>query len=498
MNKRRHNYNYIFLYSSFFIILFSINTSSFAQDSILNHNVSFEINNTTIPAALKQIEKKINYYFTYDNKIINKEKIVNLSVKNKPLIKCLEILLNDNELQYQIIDNHIIITKNKIPQKLEIAAIILDKNTHKPLQFANVSLKNYNLGTITNDKGEFVLKIPRKFINNQLCISYIGYKNNYIDIKDIGSKHIIYLEEKIISLQEIIIRRNNPLSIIKTAIKKIENNYFTQPIYLISFYREYVKKRKDYMFFLESILKVYKPSYLSESTGQIKVLKARKMQNISKLDTVSLKLKSGLQSSLYLDIVKTKIDFIDEKYFEFYNYKMLDIVSFNNKMVYEIGFSPKKDFDNVIYSGVLYVSINDLVIIGADFKISNNKLKKATNRFIVKKDRKYKLKITDASYRLSYKHSNNKYFINHALATLEMKVKKRRKLFSINFETSFEMAVINIDTVSVKKFNRKEKSKLNTVFLDDFTEYDKSFWENYNYIKPNEHWREAIKKFKNN
>jgi len=496
MNKKRSHHKYIFFYTSFFIMLIFTNISTFAQDSILNYPISIELNNTTIPNALKHIEKKIDYYFTYDNKIINKEKKIDLSIKNKSLKECLYILLNNHDLKYQIIDNHIIITINKKEEKIEITSIVLDKNTGKPLQFANVSLKKYNLGTITNDKGEFILKIPKKLINDELCVSYIGYKNFCANIEHLDSKKIIYLEENIISLQEIIIKRNNPLQIIKTAINKIKYNYFIQPIYLKSFYREYVKKRKDYMFFLESVLQVYKPSYLSESTGQIKVLKTRKMQNISKLDTISLKLKSGLQSSLHLDIVKNKIDFIDNDYLKFYNYKIIDIVSYNDEIVYAIEFTPKNINSVVIYSGILYISVDDLVIIGANFKVNTKNLQKVKNRFIVKKNRKLKLKIIDANYIVSYNHSNNKYYINHILASLKLKVKKKKKIFYTNFETSFEMAIINIDTNSVKKFKRKEKTKLNTVFLDDFTEYDETFWGNYNYIKPNETWQDAIKKLK--
>jgi len=496
MYKRRSKQKYLNFISSFFIIIFFTQTSTFAQDSILNHSISLEIKTTTISKALKQLEKKINYYFTYDNKIIDKEKEIELSLKNKSLKDCLNLILKDKNLSYQVIENNIVITKTNNSSNIEISSFVLDKNTKQPLQFANISLKNINLGTITNDKGEFILKIPKKFINDKICISYIGYKNICIDIENAANKNIIYLEEKIISLQEILITRSDPVTIIKSAIQKIETNYFTKPISYSSFYRESVKKRKKFMSFSEAVLKVYKPALSSYKTGQIKVLKARKMQNISKIDTVSLKLKSGLKSSLDLDIIKNRIDFINEKYLKFYDYKMLDIVSFDDKTVYEIEFTPKENANGAIYKGSLYISVDDLAIVGALFSVSKKKIKKANVNFIVKKDRKLIIKIIDTKYRVSYKFSNNKYYINHILASLKMKVKKRKKIFSIIFETSFEMAVIKIDTVSVQKIKRKEISKLNTVFIDDFTKYDYSFWENYNYLKPNEPWQEAIKKFK--
>ena len=494
MNKIENKLKFINFIVPLIITLLFTKTSVFAQDSILKYSISLEITKTTIPKALKQIEKQINYYFTYDNKIINKEREVELSVINTPLKKCLNLLLKDKNLTYKVIDNHIVIIKNNNQKYLEVHAIVLDKDTKRPLQFANVSLNKNNIGTITNDEGEFILKIPNRFINEKICVSFIGYKNNCINIKEVLNNTGIFLEKKIISLQEIIIRREDPIKLIKSALIKIETNYVTKPVYFTTFYRESVKKRNDFMFFSEAVLKIYKTPVLTYRTDQIKVLKARKMQNISKLDTFSLELKSGLASSLYLDIVKNKIDFINEDFFEYYDYKLFDIVSFDNNTAYEIEFSPKKSSKRVIYEGNLYISVNDLAIVGAIFKVNDKRISTTNDRFIIKKDRKLKIKVLGAKYRISYKQSDDKYHLNHVLASLKMKIKKKKKIFSINFETSFEMAVMDIDTIYVKRFKRKEISKINTVFIDDFNSYDKSFWEDYNFIKPNEPWQEAIKK----
>ncbi len=58
------------------------------------------------------------------------------------------------------------------------------------------------------------------------------------------------------------------------------------------------------------------------------------------------------------------------------------------------------------------------------------------------------------------------------------------------------MAVCSIDTINVQKPKRKETDKLNTIFVNDVREYDNTFWEDYNFIKPDDNWQEAINKLK--
>ncbi|MBN1251228.1 MAG: carboxypeptidase-like regulatory domain-containing protein [Bacteroidales bacterium] len=508
MYKTKNKLKYINFTYLLFVLFFSANNLQ-AQDSILNQNFSFDIKKTTISNALKEIGNKINYYFAYDSKIINQDKETSLTVKNKSLKSCLNLLLNDSNLQYKVIDNHIIISKkinyiknsetekDSVSNTIYISAKVLDKNTNEPLQYASVSLQGYSIGTITNEQGEFILKIDKQLINNNICVSFLGYNNTCKKINEISNiNSTIYLEENYISIQEIIIRHTEPKMLIKSAVDNIAKNYCTKPVYYTSFYREFVKRKNDFMFLSEAVFKVYKTSYTNSQSDQIKLLKSRKLNNISNLDTISLKLKSGLKSSLLLDIVKNKMEFIDEQYFNFYNYRMQDIVTFDDKTAYEIEFKAKEKLNQSLYNGNLYISVKDLAIIGAVFSISPKMLKETNSRFIVKKDKGLKTKILNAKYRVTYKKFDNKYYLNHVLANLKIKVKKRNSLFSINFETSFEMATMNFDTISVVKFKRNEISKLNTVFIDDITSYDKNFWENYNYIKPDEPLQEAIEKIK--
>ena len=58
----------------------------------------------------------------------------------------------------------------------EYTGEVLDSNSKKALVFATLTVDNTNVTTITNSEGQFSLKVPTEYINNNLTISFLGYK----------------------------------------------------------------------------------------------------------------------------------------------------------------------------------------------------------------------------------------------------------------------------------------------------------------------------------
>jgi hypothetical protein len=305
---------------------------------------------------------------------------------------------------------------------------------------------------------------------------------------------VIKLERSYITIQEVIIRKTDPKSLIRSAMSRIDKNYCAKPAYLTSFYRESVKKGSRYMFFSEAVLKLYKPSYSKiYNEDLLKVLKSRKMKDITQEDSVIIKLKSGLNTCTELDIVKNKIEFLDENNFEYYDYIMSDIVTYNDRNAYLIEFTQKKSVPEPLFQGKIYIDVEKLAVIGAEFSINPQKVGNAQNNFIVKKNRNVRIKFTNIDYLVNYRLVNNKYYLSYVKAALKIKVRKAGKIFPSDFETSMEMAVNDIDTTNVERFKRNETDNPYSIFSDDVHEYDESFWENYNFIKPEDPLQESIR-----
>lgn len=488
-----------------FVLLQSLNNQ--AQSDILQKKVTADFQNIRLNDAFRLIEKQLTIYFTFDGSLINTNRIVKESFKAVPLKTCLDKLLNDSALTYKVIENHVIIRhrdyyvppdtlEKEKPKFLIIRGQIIDRINREPLPYATISVTGTGYGVVSNTGGEFILKIPETLENTGICISHLGYSNIYAAVNQIiDTNSIFMMERNYISIQEVIIRKTDAKNLLRNALKRIKNNYPTDPVYLTAFYRESVNKGKEFMFYSEAIMQVYKASYTSIiDDDMIKVLKSRKMQDISMEDTVIVKLKSGLQASLGLDIVRNPIEFLDEENFQDYIYSMTDIVSMNNRDAYLIEFEPKEYAEDAIFEGKIYIDIQDLAIVSCEFKIKSDRLSQNEEQFIAKKNKGIKIKLSNIDYRVDYRCIGDKFYLNHAKGEINMKVKKQGKLFSFNFDISFELSVNEVDTLNVERFKRKETARLQTIFFDEIYEYDEKFWENYNYIKPDKSLHETLKR----
>jgi hypothetical protein len=226
----------------------------------------------------------------------------------------------------------------------------------------------------------------------------------------------------------------------------------------------------------------------------IKVLKTRKMQDLSMEDTVIVKLKSGLQASLSLDLVKNPIDFLQEENFSDYKYVMSDIISIDDRSAYLIDFEPQEYARDAFYQGKIYIDIHDLAIVGCEFEVNKKRISKNQCLFIAKKKKDLNLKISNVNYAVSYRKIGNIYFLNYVSGDINMKVRKKGRLFYFDFDISFEMAMHEIETKNVERFKRKDIARLHTIFYDEVYDYDEAFWENYNFIKPDRPLQEILKK----
>jgi hypothetical protein len=84
---------------------------------------------------------------------------------------------------------------------------IVKSEANIPLQYVNIGIKNKNIGTISDEKGNFSITIDNTRINELLTFSYLGFEEKTVRIEDIiklKSQEII-LKEKIIQIEEVLI-----------------------------------------------------------------------------------------------------------------------------------------------------------------------------------------------------------------------------------------------------------------------------------------------------
>ncbi len=374
---------------------------------------------------------------------------------------------------------------------------VLDKNTMKPLVFADVQLSESNIGVVTNSDGDFIIKVPEKMLNRKLTINHLGYRNTEVDLSQLNKNmNIIYLEAMTFPIEEVKVRKTDPEDLLRAAIKNKSVNYSSDPVMMTSFYRETIKQNKNYVAVAEAVIDIYKAPYFKTTEGdRSKIFKGRKSQDVKKMDTVIVKMQGGPYTSLLLDVVKNPGDILSEDLFELYDYKLEGINYINDREAYVISFRQKESINEPLYEGKIYLDYDNLAVTGLDFHLNTKNIEKATNLLVRKKPATMKIDVLGANYLTRYRELNGIWYLSFVRSELLLKCKWEKQLFSSNFTLMSEMAVTDMDQENVDKMKFREQSKYSDILAEQVSQFeDPDYWGDYNIIKPDVSIEEAIGK----
>ncbi len=90
----------------------------------------------------------------------------------------------------------------------EIFGLVLDNSTHKPIDYVNIGIVGKNLGTVSDNEGNYKLFIDNDFSGDSILYSRIGYLPCYIKVDELRNDENknIFLEAADYSLDEIVIK----------------------------------------------------------------------------------------------------------------------------------------------------------------------------------------------------------------------------------------------------------------------------------------------------
>ena len=480
-----------------------------SQENPLEKKLTIASNRVTIYEALNLISDRIGYNFVYDSKDLESDRKVKVEAKDEPVGSVLSQLLANSNLKVRVLDKYILLYKDEAVrsgavaeakvdsiQPCAIKGRIFDKDTKMPIPFATVGVAQLGIGTVSNMDGYFHLKIPATQLVSSIAVAHLGYKSQSLPVELLSGQQVdIYLESYSISIQEVIIRNIDPVALIQRTMAQRGHVFGDSPVYLTTFYREGIEKSKDIVNYSEAVFKVYKSPYTrSPEMDQVKLLKSRKVKNEDQRDTLWVKMKAGINASLDLDIVKSVPDFLDREFMSNYHYLKTDIVTLDSLKAYAISFEQRSDIAEPLFKGIIYITMDSLAVLGADFEINPEHVADFGSRLVVRKSRGVKVVPTKVAYSVRYKLWNGRYYLNHIRGDLDLKVKRRSRLFANSYHVFLEMAVIQIDADNVVRFARDERIKSNVVFNDlDFT-YDDNFWREFNVITPELNLQELLRK----
>tara|TARA_B100001105_G_scaffold88886_1_gene70579 strand:- start:895 stop:2163 length:1269 start_codon:yes stop_codon:yes gene_type:complete len=376
---------------------------------------------------------------------------------------------------------------------------IADASNKEGLAFANISLLNSNISTISNINGDFSIKIPENYKPN-IKVSFIGYSPKIVDLKNLKNKrNIILLDVYSIPLSEMILTIPKDVEgLVRKALFNSKSNYLNENLLMTSFFRESIKRRRKNVSLTEAVSKIYKFPYESYKRDVIEFVKLRKNTDYSRLDTLIVKLAGGPFNTLFLDIVKYPNFFIPKENIPLYSYVIKRTTKVNNSPVYVVGFKQKENIELPSIQGELYIKVDKLVIISANFNLNINNKDFIKNLFVVTKPKGANVWPLQAKYKVDYVEKNGKWIFNYSNLLLKLKINYDKKLFNTSYTFASEIAITdwtqnNSFALPKNKMRVKPKiilsdSKLGFIDLD--------FWGTDNIIEPEKSIQNAIRKIK--
>lgn len=481
---------------------------------ILNRLIRLSKSKNTVYHLLGEVSEHSGYLFIYDSNVVDNEQVVKIPGGKYTIREAVYLITGNKNLELRVIGNHILISLpavNKVSANIDQQVIpdsirhftleghLLDKMTNQPIPFATVSVSEASIGSITNQNGEFRLRLPDSLRQCQIRFSHLGYQPLEIAGSLLAERHGTFtLEPKVISIQEVVVRIVNPLRLLREMQEKKKENYSQKPVYMTSFYREGVERKNKFISLTEGVFKIYKSSYATQTNSdQAKLLKMRRITNNQEKDTIVAKIKSGINACFMLDVMKEVPDFLtpetDVNYPFAYTHS--DITMIDNRLANVISFEQRDFITSPLFKGNLYIDTENSALLRAELEINPKYVKSAAGMFIERKSRHLKITPEKVVYTITYKPWNGIYYLNHVRGDLHFKVKKKKQLFgSSPLHVWFEMVTCKTDTLNVNRFTRNETLSTRTIFSETKFTYDDNFWGDFNVILPEEELSNAISK----
>ena len=480
------------------------------DDKVLGRIISLS-QDTTVYEVLNVIGDSIGFYFSYNAALFNANRKVKIQARNETVIQILDDLFKQDTMNYKVIGNQIVINKpvpqihdkkevKSVPVNFAISGKVLDKQTGLPIPFATIGIPEKMNWTVCNFEGRFNLNIKNPGPSDTLQISCLGYKSIKLPYTQIEMliDHTFLLSADYISIQEVIIRKIDPKTLIEEAIKKIKDNYTPWPFIFEGFYRETIQKNTKYVSVSEAFVSGKKAGYRNAAGHDIiKLEKGRKIVDDQRNDTVILKLQAGMYNSMQLDILKNRADFLNPEFFPDYNYKVSDLILSDNRYVYVIEFNRSGTSKYAMYKGKIYIDYDNAAILNIEFSLNSYGLKSASDFLILKKPHGIKIDAVGSMYDISYiLGEDSLYYLNYIMSESAFKVKKRKQLFNCTYTIRSEVAITSVKDGLSKDFDKDQIATRKDVFTEQVTTYDPDFWKEYSYIPPDKSLLEAVLEYK--
>ncbi|MEM1409096.1 MAG: carboxypeptidase-like regulatory domain-containing protein [Bacteroidota bacterium] len=384
---------------------------------------------------------------------------------------------------------------------ISIEGTVNDSNDETPLAYSHIIIKDSGIGTVANEDGQFVFKVPLTRQNDSIKVSAIGYETRSFLISGIADNTNVQvkLDQQSKVLDEVLITPIDPTLLVQELVANIPKNYGVSPTRLTGFYRETVKINNEFYSYLEGVIGAYKTGYNEEGSksDQVKVIKGRRREGKIIQDSTRRPptINSGPITINSYDLIKRRRNFVNAKKSKFYSYELTDITTYGGRDIYVVDFKARKDSKKALAYGKMYIDMESKALLRADYQLNALGIE-IVNKKNINNGKNSNFIVTAKSLLavVDYDLSKGYWGIN------QLRVKMGFDYYIKSLATTDYME-LNIHLITTKKergnvtgFSKDEAFRSRRAFANNLGEDDPDFWENYNILKQDERLKEAFSK----
>ena len=380
-----------------------------------------------------------------------------------------------------------------------VSGVVKDRQTGDVLSHVSITAEGSAAHTVTNDDGRFSLKLNNEASYIQL--SHIGYKTRRQQLNGQTEGLQIMMTSHAITLDEVVVSVNDPLEIVRAAMKRIQSNYPMQQELMRCFYREVTRRGSRHIAVAEAVMDMYKSSYRYGPDGDaVGILKGRRLMSMKSKDTLGVKIQGGPMMPLLADVAKNPEYLLNEQDLAQCDLYQKQPAKLNDRLHYVIQVVPHDITYYPLMGGLLYIDQESLTITRAELELDVRDWRSASEYMLVKKPLGLRFRPKLLTMTIGYSTDMQGVTrMNYLRNEMRFNCDWKRRLFASAFTTVSEMVVT--DRLAVGRDAKRPSGRSSFGIRDRFydrVEYfdDPDFWADYNIIEPTESLEHAIDKLK--
>ncbi|MEZ4824824.1 MAG: carboxypeptidase-like regulatory domain-containing protein [Bacteroidia bacterium] len=395
-----------------------------------------------------------------------------------------------------------------------VSGRVVDAESQQPLAYVQIRALQAQVGTLTNEDGNFLLVFPGSGADS-IMFSHIGYAVLKMAVNANGTSDMgtVLLSEKQVSLAEVVIRPVEAEDLLREAIASIPENYNHNPLNMKGFYREMIRRDGKPTQLNEAVVDIYKVANQVEesSENRLRLIKGRSFTDSALLENFAVDIGGGgPKSILGRPVIGETLgeSFLDLKEFKHYVYQIDGVSTLGGRDVYVITFDQKEKINRRLYQGTIYLDVKSMAFVSIDYKLSEKGKKfplsralgfKAAAAMTLMRTLGIRLTYNEEAGRIDYIYDRGKWYFNYANLDFEGNITTKGRFDmpeSMLIHLNLEMLVTQMEPGKADRFPDSELISDDVSLNEQMGDFDETFWENYNYLRPSSKLKQEVEKIK--